>query len=153
MASRFFSGVRAGVLAALVMHAQTGYAHHTFAVDSSRPVALRGPITKIAWLNPHIWIHIEVEEPDGRVTQWAIEAGSPNALFRRGWNQDTLRPGMAVIVRGFRARNGTNTANCHEILRPDGTPLLGSGSGAGPQVASPSPDRSAKQRPQSRAGE
>ena len=108
-------------------------AHHAFAAefDASQPVKLRGTVVKMEWMNPHTWLHIEVKEPDGKLTPWAIEGGAPNAMFRRGWNKNSVRPGIEIVVDGYRAKNGSNKANGREITLPDGTQLFLGSSGTG----------------------
>ena len=77
-------------------------AHHAFAAnfDAEKPVRFEAVITKMEWINPHVWIHIDADMPDGSVEQWMIEAGSPNMLFRQGLNKNSVQPGMRVIVDG-----------------------------------------------------
>lgn len=85
------------------------YAHHAFSAefDADKPVEIRGTVTKVDWLNPHIWIYVEAKEPNGKAVEWAIECGAPNAMFRRGWNNNSVRPGTEVTVAGYRAKNGS----------------------------------------------
>jgi hypothetical protein len=80
-------------------------AHHSFAgeFDGSKPVTLKGTVTKMDWINPHAWLHMDVKGPDGKVISWMVEGGAPNALLRRGWNKNSVPPGTAVIVKGLRA--------------------------------------------------
>src|SRR5271165_2578952 len=75
-------------------------AHHSFAAefDAKRPVKFRGVVTKMEWINPHAWIHVDVKGPDGRVVTWMVEAGSPNVLLRRGFTKATVAPGTPVVV-------------------------------------------------------
>jgi hypothetical protein len=88
-------------------------AHHSFSAefDATQPVTLKGKLTKMDWVNPHGWLYVEVTQPDGKVVNWAIEAGSPNQLLRRGLRQSDFPIGSEVIIDGYRARNGTATAN------------------------------------------
>jgi hypothetical protein len=97
-------------------------AHHSFAAefDASRPITLKGKLTKMEWLNPHGWLHIDVTEPDGKVVNWAIEVGAPNALLRRGLRQTDFPIGSEVSVAGYRAKNGTPTANGTTVKFADG---------------------------------
>ena len=74
----------------------------------------------VEWINPHAWFHIDVTDEDGNVTRWRIEAGTPNALFRRGVTRDSLAAGTEIVVDGYRARDGTNTANGRDMTFPDG---------------------------------
>lgn len=101
-------------------------AHHAFAAefDANQPITLRGTITRVEWINPHAWFHMDVEDPDGNVESWMIEAGSPNTLVRRGMNRDSIPPGTEVIVFGYRHRNGSNAANGRDVTLPDGSKLF-----------------------------
>jgi hypothetical protein len=105
-------------------------AHHSFAAefDGNQFVTVRGTVTKMEWVNPHSWIHLSAKEPDGRVTEWQFELGSPNALFRAGWRKDSLPTGIEIVVRGYRARDGSNRANGRDVVLPDGKELFGAGS-------------------------
>jgi hypothetical protein len=96
--------------------------HHSFAAefDDKQPVTLSGTVVKFEFMNPHSWIHVEVKGADGTVTRWAVETGSTNALFRRGWRKDSLRPGDAVTIEAYRAKDGSNTANANSVKLPDG---------------------------------
>ena len=108
-------------------------AHHSFAAefDGSKPVTLRGTITKMEWTNPHAWLHVDVKGPDGKVVAWMIEGGAPNALLRRGWNKESVAPGTAVLIQGFRARDGSNRASGGEVRLPDGKKLFIGSTGTG----------------------
>ncbi|MBM3777976.1 MAG: hypothetical protein FJW23_07005 [Acidimicrobiia bacterium] len=118
---------------ALVCTPFAAYAHHAFAAefDADKPVKLRGVIKKMDWINPHTWMYIEVKEPDGTVTEWAIEGGAPNAMFRRGWNMNSIKPGIEVVVDGYRAKSGENKANGRDVTLPDGKQLFMGSSGTG----------------------
>jgi len=120
--------VLAGQLALLT--AGTVSAHHSFLAefDPDQPVQLRGTLTKIELINPHSWFHIDVVGSDGEVESWAIEAGTPNTLYRKGINKNTLPVGIEIIVDGYRAKNGTNTASGRDITFPDGRQLYLEGS-------------------------
>lgn len=109
-------------------------AHHAFAAnfDAEKPVRFEAIITKMEWINPHVWIHIDAQMPDGSVEQWMIEAGSPNMLFRQGLNKNSVQAGMRVIVDGYQARNGSKRANGRDLTLPDGSKLFLSGAGDGP---------------------
>ena len=112
----------------LVLPAAGVSAHHAFAAefDSNKPIKLQGTIAKMELINPHSWIHLDVEKPDGTVERWMIEGGPPNALFRRGFTQDTLPVGTEILVEGFLARDGTLKANGRDITFADGSrPFVG----------------------------
>jgi hypothetical protein len=124
--------VVAGAL--LAAFAAPSGAHHAFAAnfDANKPVRFEAVITKMEWINPHVWIHVDARMPDGSVEQWMIEAGSPSMLFRQGLNKNSITAGMEVIVEGYQARNGSRRANGRDITLPDGTNLFLSGAGDGP---------------------
>jgi hypothetical protein len=108
-------------------------AHHAFSAefDSTKPVKLRGTVTKMEWINPHAWLHLEVKKTDGNVETWMIEAGPPGALVRRGWKRDSVVPGTEVLVEGYQAIDGSNRANGRDVTLPDGTRLFAGSSGTG----------------------
>ena len=109
-------------------------AHHAFAAefDANQPVRFeKAIITRMEWVNPHVWIHIDVPLADGTVEKWAIEAGTPNVLFRRGFTKETLLPGTAIVVDGYRSKDGSRRANGRDLTLPDGTTLFLGSSGTG----------------------
>ena len=128
--------------------AATVVAHHAFAAefDSNRPVEFTGTITKMEWLNPHVWLHMDVKKPDGTTESWAFEAGTPNVLFRRGFNKQSLLPGTVVKVDGYQAKDGTRRANGRDLTFTDGKRLFmgSSGTGAPYELARPGVDTEAK---------
>jgi hypothetical protein len=110
-------------------------AHHAFTAefDTKKPVKLRGTIAKIEMVNPHSWIYIDVKNDDGTVSQWMLEAGSPNVLVRRGFSKAAIPKGTEVIFEGFQAKDGSNRANGRDITFPDGKKLfIGSTGAEGP---------------------
>jgi hypothetical protein len=122
------------VLAAMLAGAAVPVrAHHAFAseFDARKPVKFTGTVTKMEWINPHSWMHIEVKKPDGTVENWMIEAGSPNSLFRRGINKNTVKPGMVVVVDGYQARDGSRRANGRDVTLPEGRRLFLGSQGTG----------------------
>ena len=108
-------------------------AHHAFSAefDSTRPVTLKGKVTKMEWINPHAWLHMDVKSPDGKVVSWAVEGGAPNALLRRGWNRTSVPPGTEIVVEGYRAKDGSNRANGRDVTLANGTKLFLGSSGTG----------------------
>ncbi len=124
--------------AAVLMAAIPVWAHHAFDAefDRTKPVKFHGTVTKMEWINPHAWIHIDVKGDDGKVTPWMIEAAAPNALLRRGWTKSSLPAGVEIVVEGFQAKNGENRANGSIITFTDGKKLF-VGSSAGDPGAAP----------------
>jgi hypothetical protein len=108
-------------------------AHHAFAAefDANKPVSFKGTVTKMEWVNPHTWLHVDVKKTDGTVENWAIEAGTPNVLFRRGFTKESLLPGTEVVVEGYQAKDGSHRANGRDLTFPDGRKLFLGSSGTG----------------------
>ena len=101
-------------------------AHHAFSAefDAASPVELKGTVTKMEWINPHSWIHIDVVNAAGETEAWMIEGGAPNAILRRGFDTSSLKAGTVILVEGYRARDGSNRANGRDITFEDGTKLF-----------------------------
>jgi hypothetical protein len=108
-------------------------AHHSFAAeyDADKPVTLTGAVTKMAWINPHSWIYLDVKKQDGTVENWAVEAGPPGTLVRAGFTKNSLAPGTVIKVNGYRAKDGALRANGRDITLPDGKLLFVGGSSPG----------------------
>jgi Family of unknown function (DUF6152) len=121
-----------GALLACAM-ATGASAHHSFAAefDANQPVELRGTITKMEWINPHSWLHIDVKNTDGTTTPWMIEGATPNTLLRRGFTREAVKAGTEITIIGYRAKNGANRANGRDLILPDGSRLFMQSSGTG----------------------
>ena len=110
----------------LVALARPAFAHHSFAAeyDAQQPITLSGTIARVEFVNPHAWVYIDAPDADGKLTRWNVEMGSPNALIRRGINQNTVPVGTQVSIDGYRAKDGSNTINSTTIKLPDGRALF-----------------------------
>jgi hypothetical protein len=106
-------------------------AHHSFAAefDATKPVLFTGTVTKMEWINPHVWIHIDVAQPSGKKEEWMIEGGAPTVLFRRGFSKTSLQSGTKIVVDGYRAKDGTNKMNARQITLSDGRKLFAGSEG------------------------
>jgi hypothetical protein len=107
-------------------------AHHAFAAefDDKKPVKfVDATVTRVELINPHSWIHVDVKMPDGTTENWAIEAGSPNILLRRGITKDTLKIGQKIEVEGYQSKDGSKRANGRDLRLPNGQQLFLGSSG------------------------
>jgi Family of unknown function (DUF6152) len=138
-----------GALAAamiLVLSQTPAWAHHAFSAefDGNKPIKfVDATVTRVELINPHSWIHVDVKMPDGKIENWAIEAGSPNILFRRGITKTTLKPGDKIVVEGYQSKDGSHRANGRDLTLPDGKTQLflgSSGTGAPYEVQRPGVD-------------
>ena len=122
--------VTLAAVAASLLVATTARSHHSFAAefDPAKPIELRGTVTKVELINPHSWIHIDVRHENGTVESWAIEGGTPNTLFRKGINKNTLPVGTEILVDGYRSRDGRNRASGRDVTFPDGRKIYLEGS-------------------------
>lgn len=120
-------------VAGLLLYSAPASAHHAFAAefDAKKPVRLQGVVTKVEWVNPHAWIHVDVKKPDGSVEKWMIEGGTPNTLFRRGITKNSLLPGAVIVIDGYQAKDGSLRANGRDLTFPDGRKLFLGSSGTG----------------------
>jgi hypothetical protein len=106
------------VAAAALLTAVPLVAHHSFSAefDDKKPFDLTGSVTKIDWMNPHVWFYIDVKDPAGAVTNWGLEMGSPNGLMRNGWTRNSMKVGDTVSVEGSLARDGSKRGNARSVL-------------------------------------
>ena len=120
-----------GLLAVLL--AKPVMAHHAFGAefDPKRPVKFKGTVTKMAWVNPHAWIYVDVKKPDGTVEEWMVEAGTPNTLFRRGLTKQSLLAGTEITVDGYQSKDGSLRMNGRDVTLPNGQTLFLGSSGTG----------------------
>jgi hypothetical protein len=122
----------AGAAVALIA-AMPVLAHHAFSAefDANKPLQLKGKVSKVEWINPHAWIHVDVAGADGKTVTWMIEGGTPNTLFRRGFTKNSLQIGTEIIVDGYQAKDGSNKANGRDLTFTDGKKLFMGSSGTG----------------------
>ena len=105
-------------------------AHHSIDAefDRNKPITVTGVVSKIEWMNPHIWIYVDVKDKDGKVVKWQFEGGPPNALRRGGWNRDSLKEGDTVTIRGLMSKVeaglSATTGNAQEVTLPGGRRVL-----------------------------
>ena len=118
-------GNAGATLVIAMLMAGTGLAHHSFTAefDQKKPIKLTGKVAEMSWANPHAWIYLDVET-NGKVVRWSLETGAANALIRRGWKKGDLPAGTVLVVDGWQARNGSNTANVSSVTFPDGKRLF-----------------------------
>jgi len=111
-------------------------AHHSFAAefDATKKVSLQGTVTKLDWMNPHIWMYVDVKDDSGSVVHWQCEGAPPNTLTRNGWTRDALKVGDQVTIQGVRSKDGTNTCNARSVKLPSGKSVFaGSAEDQGPK--------------------
>jgi len=114
----------------LIMAAAPMLAHHSFSAeyDRSKPITLKGTVTKVEWMNPHARFYLDVKDDSGKVTNWEFELGSPNGLMRQGWTRNSLKEGDVVTVNGSQAKDGTNLVNANNVAFENGKRVLGGAS-------------------------
>ena len=107
------------------------WAHHSFSAefDNTKPIILTGTVTKVEWMNPHIWIYLDAKDEKGAISKWQCEGGAPNALTRQGWTSQTFTIGGEVTVEGWQAKDGTHTCNAKSWALADGRRVLAGSSG------------------------
>jgi len=121
----FMSSLRSAFFAFAAMISPL-WAHHAFTAeyDARKPIDFSGAVTKVEWMNPHVYFYVQAKGPKGKTTTFAVEGASPNVLRRLRWGKDSIRVGDVITVSGFSAKNGSNAVNARKILLPDGTSLL-----------------------------
>ena len=110
------------------------WAHHSFAAeyDSKQPVNLKGAVTKVEWMNPHVYFYIDVrDEQTGKITNWAFEMGAPAVIQRNGWTRNSMKIGDLVVVEGTRAKSGAPHGNARSVTMASTGKKLGAGSSEG----------------------
>ena len=124
--------VVAGVSLVLAGAAVSVSAHHAFAAefDATKPITFKGKVTSMEWINPHVWIHINVTK-GGKTEEWMAEGGAPTVLFRRGFTKTSLQPGVEIVIDGYQAKDHTNKMNAREVTFADGRKLFAGASGTG----------------------
>ena len=130
---RTLVGAVAAASVCLMLSSTRAAAHHAFAAefDANQPVTLRGTVTRVEWINPHSWIHVDVKSPDGTVQRWMIEGGNPSVLLRNGLTRESLPAGTEIVVEGYRAKGNPFRANGRDLTFPDGRKLFMGSSGTG----------------------
>jgi Family of unknown function (DUF6152) len=115
-------------------------AHHSFAAefDGSKEINLTGVVTKVDWVNPHAWVYVDTKDADGKVVNWGLESGAPNALYRAGWRKDDLKVGDTVVFSAFLAKDGSHTAAAKQVTLPDGRKVF---AGSAASAAEPKEDQ------------
>ena len=141
--------------AALLLTTAPILGHHAFGgeFDPNKPVLLKGPVTKVEWVNPHAWIHLEVTKPDGTKEEWMVEGGTPNTLLRRGVTRESLKVGTQLVIDGYQARDHSLLrANGRNVTYPDGKKLFLGSSGTGAPTDGSDPTEAPKPAGRGRGG-
>ncbi len=116
----------ASLTLALLSVALPALAHHAFIAefDANKRVKVSGTVTKLEWTNPHAWLYVDMKDDSGKTVNWAFEMGSPNTLIRQGWRKTALKEGDQIVVEGYAAKDGSNTANARSVTMPDGRKIF-----------------------------
>jgi hypothetical protein len=115
------------------------FAHHSFAAefDIKQPITLNGVVTRVEWMNPHIYLYVDVKDANGKTVNWSVEGAPPNTLYRLGWRKDSLKPSDPVTIDAFKAKDGSSTANARQVLLPDGRKVFAGSADDGSPKAAP----------------
>ena len=118
-------------------------AHHSFAAeyDSNKPITLAGVVTKVEWMNPHVYFYLDVKDAGGASANWAVEGGAPNTLYRAGWRKESLKAGDHLTVHGYLSRDGGKLVNMRDAILPDGRNVLAGQNDGGPTPTLPAATR------------
>lgn len=111
-------------LLSVFVWAAPALAHHAFSAefDGTKALKLTGTLTKVEWVNPHVYLRLDVKDGSGRVTNWAIEMGPTVALHRYGAKRAMFVEGQTVTIDAYPAKDGTRAlAGFRHIKFPDGT--------------------------------
>ena len=124
------------LISGLLLAALPASAHHAFATefDATKPITLRGVVTKVEWTNPHVWFYLNVKNDKGELENWGFEMGGPNGLQKEGWSRNTIKIGEELIVEGWMARNGSKSANSKNVTIASTGQKLGAASSQGQQL-------------------
>jgi hypothetical protein len=123
------------LVSALLLSAAPAVAHHAFATefDAAKQVTMKGIVTKIDWVNPHVWFYLNIKKENGTIENWGFEMGGPNSLRNSGWTKETMKIGDELVVEGFLARNGSRNVNAKNVtMAATGKKLGAASSSAGP---------------------
>jgi hypothetical protein len=117
----------AAAAALMLLTTMRASAHHAFAAtyDEKNIVTISGVVTRLEWINPHAWLYVRGKDANGKTGSWRFEMGSPGGLISRGWEKTAVKKGDPIIVDGYRARDGSNTANARIVSLQDGRKLFG----------------------------
>jgi len=127
-----------GLCTGLLLSAIPLVAHHSFAAeyDNNKPIKFSGKVTKVEWMNPHIYVYLDATD-NGKTVNYAVEGGAPNGLYRQGWRKDTLKTGDVISIEGFLAKDGSNTVNARTWVLPDGKKVFAGNNEDGGPTAKP----------------
>jgi hypothetical protein len=129
-----------GICAGMMLSTIPLAAHHSFAAeyDNNKPIKFSGKVTKVEWMNPHIYVYLDAKDEAGKTVNYAVEGGAPNGLYRQGWRKDTIKIGDSISIDGYLAKDGSNTVNARTWVLPDGKKVFaGNNEDGGPGAKTP----------------